>query len=139
MTSVYSCHTLLLVTAPSITVTLDSPVPVYRQVVDQVRLHLASGDLAPGDALPSIRSLAAQLGVHFNTIADAYRELAAEGWIDLGHGRRAIVLPRHAATPLSSSEAEDFRQRLRHLIAEMRLKGIPARTIERDVAAILRS
>jgi GntR family transcriptional regulator len=124
---------------PSITITLDSPVPVYRQVVDQVRLHLANGDLAAGDALPSVRSLAAQLGVHFNTIADAYRELAAEGWIDLAHGRRAIVLPRHTATPLSSTESEDFRQRLRHLVAEMRLKGIAARTIERDVAAILRS
>jgi GntR family transcriptional regulator len=124
---------------PSITVTLDSPVPVYRQIVDQVRLHLANGDLAAGDTLPSVRSLAAQLGVHFNTIADAYRELASEGWIDLAHGRRAIVLPRHTAAPLSSTESEDFRQRLRHLVAEMRLKGIAARTIERDVAAILRS
>ncbi len=125
--------------APSITVTLDSPVPVYRQVVDQVRLHLSNGDLAPGDALPSIRSLAAQLGVHFNTIADAYRELATEGWIDLGHGRRAIVLPRRPAIPLSPSEVDDFRLRLRHLIAEMRLKGIAARTIKRDIAAVLRS
>jgi DNA-binding transcriptional regulator YhcF (GntR family) len=125
--------------APSITVTLDSPVPVYRQVVDQVRLHLSNGDLAAGDELPSVRSLAAQLGVHFNTIADAYRELASEGWIDLAHGRRAVVLPRHASTPLSATESEDFRQRLRHLVAEMRLKGIAARTIERDIAAILRS
>jgi GntR family transcriptional regulator len=124
---------------PSITVTLDSPVPVYRQIVDQVRLHLSNGDLAAGDALPSVRSLAAQLGVHFNTIAAAYRELASEGWIDLAHGRRAIVLPRHTVTPLSSTESEDFRQRLRHLVAEMRLKGIAARTIERDVSAILRS
>jgi GntR family transcriptional regulator len=96
----------------SISITLDSPVPVYRQVVDQIRVPLASGALAAGDALPSVRGLAGQLGVHFNTVADAYRELAAEGWIDLAHGKRAVV-------------------------AEMRLKGVPARLIQQDVEEIL--
>jgi DNA-binding transcriptional regulator YhcF (GntR family) len=121
----------------TISITLESPVPVYRQVVDQVRMHLASGALAAGDPLPSVRSLAAQLGVHFNTIADAYRELASEGWIDLAHGKRAVVLPRGAVAAMPAAEAEPLRQRLRALVAEMQLKGVAARTIERDVAAIL--
>jgi GntR family transcriptional regulator len=121
----------------TISVTLDSTVPVYRQVVDQVRVHLAGGALATGDELPSVRQLAAQLGVHFNTIADAYRELAAEGWIDLAHGKRAVVLQRGAAAAMSNAEAEPLRLRLRALIAEMRSKGVAARTIERDVATVL--
>jgi GntR family transcriptional regulator len=121
----------------SISVTLDSPVPAYRQVVDQVRMHLVSGALAPGDPLPSVRSLAAQLGVHFNTIADAYRELASEGWIDLAHGKRAVVLPR-TRPQLDSTDSDNLRQRLRAIVAELRLKGVPARTIERDVAEILK-
>jgi GntR family transcriptional regulator len=121
----------------TICITLDSPVPAYRQVVDQMRIHLASGALAAGDSLPSVRSLANQLGVHFNTIADAYRELAAEGWIDLAHGKRAVVLPRVAGVPMPAADAEPLRQRLRALVAEMRLKGIPVRTIEADVAAIV--
>jgi len=121
----------------TISITLDSPVPAYRQVVDQMRMHLASGALATGDALPSVRSLAGQLGVHFNTIADAYRELAAEGWIDLAHGKRAVVLPRGVTVPMSKDDAEPLRQRLRALVAEMRIKGIAARTIEADVAEIL--
>ena len=121
----------------TISITLESPVPVYRQVVDQVRMHLASGALAAGDPLPSVRSLAAQLGVHFNTIADAYRELASEGWIDLAHGKRAVVLPRGTVAAMPAAEAEPLRQRLRALVAEMQLKGVAARTIERDVAAIL--
>jgi GntR family transcriptional regulator len=122
----------------SISVTLDSPVPAYRQVVDQVRMHLVSGALAPGDPLPSVRSLAAQLGVHFNTIADAYRELASEGWIDLAHGKRAVVLPR-SRRQLDTADSDNLRQRLRAIVAELRIKGVPARTIERDVAEILRS
>jgi GntR family transcriptional regulator len=121
----------------SISITLDSPVPVYRQVVDQIRVPLASGALAAGDALPSVRGLAGQLGVHFNTVADAYRELAAEGWIDLAHGKRAVVLPRGAAPKLTTGEAEPLRQRLRALVAEMRLKGVPARLIQQDVEEIL--
>lgn len=121
----------------SISVTLNSPVPVYRQVVDQIRMRLASGDLRAGDALPSVRMLAAQLGVHFNTIADAYRELAAEGWIDLAHGKRAVVLPRSAATKVNQAEAGPLRQRLRALVAEMRLKGISAGAIKQDVTQIL--
>ena len=121
----------------SISVTLDSPVPAYRQVVDQVRMNLVSGALAAGDPLPSVRSLAAQLGVHFNTIADAYRELASEGWIDLAHGKRAVVLPR-SRPQLDTADSDNLRQRLRAIVAELRLKGVSARTIERDVAEILK-
>ena len=123
----------------TISITLDSTVPAYRQVMDQIRVHLSSGELAPGDALPSVRGLAGQLGVHFNTVADAYRELAAEGWIDLAHGKRAVVLPRGTTPAMTKDEAEPMRQRLRALVAEMRLKGVPTRLIEQDVAQILRS
>ncbi len=120
-----------------IEVDLASPVPAYRQVVDQLRLHLNAGTLSPGDQLPSVRSLAAQLGVHFNTIAEAYRELAEEGWIDLSHGRRAVVRPLGSGVPIPRAEQKLLRQRLRQLVAEMRLKGISARAIERDVTGIL--
>jgi DNA-binding transcriptional regulator YhcF (GntR family) len=101
-------------------------------------MHLVSGALAAGDPLPSVRSLAAQLGVHFNTIADAYRELASEGWIDLAHGKRAVVLPR-TRPQLDTADSDTLRQRLRAIVAELRLKGVPARTIERDVAEILKT
>jgi GntR family transcriptional regulator len=133
----YTCGIQYAVPDPTISVVLDSPVPVYRQVVDQVRVHLAGGALRAGDELPSVRSLAAQLGVHFNTIADAYRELAAEGWIDLAHGKRAVVVERDAAGAMSHAEAEPLRLRLRALLAEMRSKGVSVRSIEREVAAML--
>ncbi len=116
----------------------DSPEPFYRQIVDQVRAHVERGALRPGDALPSVRSLATQLGVHFNTIADAYRELGNEGLIELRQGKRAIIRSRDDVLPVAAAESEGLRQRLRHLLAEMRLKGVPAATIAGEVEAVLR-
>ena len=116
---------------------MSSDVPVYRQIVNQFRFHLNSGALDTGEQLPSVRSLAAQLGVHFNTIAEAYRELAQEGWIDLSHGRRAIVLARGLRSSASKEDSDLLRLRLRHLLAEMRLKGISAATIASDIRTVL--
>ena len=113
-----------------------SPSPAYRQIMDQIRVHLDSGALKPGDVLPSVRALSMQLGVHFNTIAEAYRQLANEGWIDLQHGRRAVVCAPARPGPLPAEEANILRQRLRHLLAEMRLKGIEVKVVHQEVKAV---
>ena len=65
--------------------------PIYRQIVDQLRQLLAAGTLQAGDPLPSVRQLAADLGVNLNTVAIAYRELAGEGLVEIKHGRGARV------------------------------------------------
>jgi GntR family transcriptional regulator len=104
---------------------LDSVVPAYRQIVDGIRILLVSGKLAPGSELPSVRRMALDLGVHFNTVAEAYRTLADEGWLDLRHGRGAKVVTRDAPKA-SSQQLEDFGHRLRALTAEMLAKGAPA-------------
>jgi GntR family transcriptional regulator len=104
---------------------LDSAVPAYRQIVDGLRILLVSGKLAPGSELPSVRRVAVDLGVHFNTVAEAYRTLAGEGWIDLRHGRGATVLRRDAPT-VNAEKVTEFRQRLRALVAEMQSQGASA-------------
>ncbi len=68
-----------------------SGVPFYRQIIEQVKFGMARGDLQPGDQLPTVRQLAVDLTVHHNTVAEAYRILAAEGWLDLRQGRGAII------------------------------------------------
>jgi len=76
-----------------------------------------------------------ELGVHFNTVAEAYRLLAAEGWLDLRHGRGATVVERTKPTAATQNEVADYRQRLRELISQMRARGVsPAK-----IAAELRS
>jgi GntR family transcriptional regulator len=65
--------------------------PVYLQLVDQVRYAAASGDLRPGDALPSIRPLAEELRVNRNTIAKAYTELESLGVIETIAGKGCFL------------------------------------------------
>jgi len=62
-----------------IRIDLNSPVPATRQIADGLRVELVEGRLKPGSGLPSVRRVAMELGVHFNTVAEAYRVLAAEG------------------------------------------------------------
>jgi DNA-binding transcriptional regulator YhcF (GntR family) len=113
--------------ALTLRIDLDSAVPAYRQIVDGLRILLVGGELAPGSELPSVRRMATDLGIHFNTVAEAYRSLADEGWIDLRHGRGATVVKRDAPAP-SGERVEDFRHRLRALVAETRAQGAsPAR------------
>ena len=65
--------------------------PVYLQVVDQVKVAVASGVLRAGDALPGIRPLAESLRVNRNTIAKAYAELESQGVIDAAAGKGCVV------------------------------------------------
>jgi len=111
-----------------IRIDLDATTPVNRQIVEQIRTLLVEGALPPGADLPSVRRLATDLGVHFATVADAYRTLAEEGWLEISHGRSARVLPRRA--PAADREADDlFRRRLRQLVAEARSQGVSATNV----------
>jgi GntR family transcriptional regulator len=69
----------------------SSGVPVFRQVMDQVRFHIASGLLAPGDELPPTRTLSAELGVNPMTISKAYNLLEREGVLARRPGRPLTV------------------------------------------------
>jgi GntR family transcriptional regulator len=55
--------------------------PVYQQVIDQIRYHIAAGHLKVGDKLPTVRDLAAALEINFNTVSKAYHDLSAQGLI----------------------------------------------------------
>jgi GntR family transcriptional regulator len=75
-------------------ITTGSEIPIYRQIVDQVRLAAATGVLAPGDALPSVRALAEQLLINANTVAKAYGELAQEGVVESRQSLGFFIAPR---------------------------------------------
>ena len=65
--------------------------PIYIQIVEQIRQRVARGDMNPGDQLPTVRQLAADLRVNFNTVARAYRMLDEAGLISTQHGRGTYV------------------------------------------------
>lgn len=76
-----------------------SGVPVYRQIVAQVKAAAASGAVRSGDPLPSVRALAEELRVNRNTIAKAYAELESEGVLELRQGS-GCFLKANGASPL---------------------------------------
>jgi GntR family transcriptional regulator len=69
----------------------SSGVPVFRQLMDQIRLQIASGLLEPGDELPPTRAMSADLGVNPMTVSKAYNLLEREGLLDRRPGRPLVV------------------------------------------------
>ena len=68
-----------------------SGVPVYRQIIDQVRVGIASGALQIGDQLPTVRQLAVDLSINPNTVVRAYRELELGGLLDSTQGMGTFI------------------------------------------------
>jgi len=72
-------------------ISIGSPTPIYKQVTDQVRHAVATGRLAVGDPLPSVRALAEELVVNPNTVARAYSDLAREGILEARAGLGVFI------------------------------------------------
>lgn len=91
----------------------QSGVPAYRQIIDQVQGGLASGALAAGDQLPTVRQLAVDLAINPNTVLRAYRELEIRGVLDTQQGTGTFIADRK----IIQDETERGRK-LEQLVAE---------------------
>ncbi len=105
--------------------------PVYAQIARQVRAQIASGALETGTILPSVRTLASDLGVNLNTVARAYRLLESEGFVAIEEreGVRVIAPPKRPDR--ASLEALD--EELSVLVARLRQAGLSAADIRKRV------
>jgi GntR family transcriptional regulator len=116
---------------------LASRVSVYEQIANGLRAELVSGKFRPGEKLPTVRTVAINLGVHHNTVAEAYRQLASEGWLDLKRHHGAIV--RERDHPEAGPDTmERFSQPLRELVAKGLADGLPASSLAREMIEIAR-
>ena len=104
-------------------------VPIYLQIVNQVKYLVASGRLAPGEQLPPVRKLAEQLLVNPNTVARAYRELEAAGVLVTRRG--AGVFASDAPSPLARREQK------RILTGRVDLLLSEARQMNFDLEAVI--
>ncbi len=100
-----------------IQVDLTDHVPIYIQIMDQIKHMIATGELQPGDQLPTVRQLAADLRVNFNTIARAYRLLDEESIISTQHGRGTYILE-----PTSDADNEELRMKVLERLANYLLQ-----------------
>lgn len=89
-----------------IEINLTSHVPIYVQLIDRIKHKIASGEILPGDQLPTVRQLAADLRVNFNTVARAYRALDEDSIISTQHGRGTFILE-----PVSEAATKELKRK----------------------------
>ena len=108
-----------------IQISASDGVPIYQQIVSQVRYLIAAGRLQPGEELPPIRVLAEQLTVNPNTVARAYLELEHAGIVTKRHGSGTYVsemrnsLPQREKTRILSKRVDALLTEARHLEVEL--------------------
>lgn len=111
-----------------------SSVPVYAQIVSQVKHAVAAGLLRPGEYLPSLRETAIAARVNPNTVAKAYRELETQGVIRTDHGRGSIVTDSGSDATTSYRLAE-----LRRLADQFAVEGYHLGASPAEIAIALQS
>ena len=122
---------------PAVVIRIDlaSTVPAYRQIANAIRALLVDGAFPVGDPLPTVRRLAIDLGVHHNTVAEVYRVLSEEGWLDLRRRHGAIVLDLLRPRPTRKAQPS-LVQRLRELTAEAQAAGLAPGVIAESMRVV---
>jgi len=103
-----------------------SPVPLYAQIADRLRVAIAAGELKSGDALPSVRQLAARLRVNPATVVQAYRDLEDSGFVEMRQGAGTYVRDI-AADRRATERAKQAAALLRHMLGEAARLGLSTR------------
>jgi len=111
-------------------------VPIYLQLMEQVKHAIETGALQAGDQLPGIRPLAEELVMNPNTVAKAYRELEHEGVIELRHGSGAFVSPTAGAGKLAD-KLRDAQTLVAATVERLRGRGLSDDEIRRLIEAEL--
>src|SRR5512134_1636353 len=99
-------------------------VPIYLQLVEQVKHAIETGALKAGDQLPSIRPLAEELVINANTVAKAYRELEREGVVELKQGAGAFVADTARARQDGAEKFRGAQPLVEVTVGELRQRGL---------------
>ncbi len=94
----------------------NSGIPIYRQLMEQVRRMVSSGQLQPGNELPSVRELAVNHAVNPMTISKAYSMLEAEGLLDRQRGKAMTIALQHKSKESKSARLERLQPAIDHLV-----------------------
>lgn len=113
----------------------SSGVPIFRQIMDQVRAQVASGRLKPGDLVPSVRQMAVDLAVNMMTVSKAYSRLEAEGLLERDRGTGMRVA---SASPVSRKVA-DRQQELRELVEHVVTRGLQLGLTDEQMISVVKT
>ncbi|MFM9279905.1 GntR family transcriptional regulator [Paenibacillus jiagnxiensis] len=102
---------------------MQSELPIYTQLINQIIEGIASGKLLPGEALPSVRSMASDIGINLHTVNKAYNQLKQEDYIHV-HRQKGVVVNPNGMPKADEHFAARQQQQLRPVIAEAILRGV---------------
>ena len=109
-----------------IDVDFRSDIPLYIQIVEQIQQRVAEGELKPGDQLPTVRALASELRVNFNTVARSYRLLDEAGVISTQQGRGTYILEMPLPEVTERLRSESLQALARRYLSEAKRLGYNA-------------
>jgi len=115
----------------------QSDIPIYTQLSNQIVEGIAKGDMNPGDSLPSVRSLAADLGVNMHTVNKSYHELEKKGIIQIVPKSGAII-QEPKAIETGEPLYEQLREQLKPRIAESLVLGLEQAQIHTLIESIMK-
>lgn len=107
--------------------------PIYIQIVEQIRQQVAAGELKPDDQLPTVRQLASELRVNFNTIARAYRILDEAGLISTQQGRGTYILAGTTPEISQSIKAQSLQELASTFLVEAKHLGFSLEEILQEI------
>ncbi|MNO29532.1 HTH-type transcriptional repressor YtrA [compost metagenome] len=107
-----------------ISLQLDSEIPIFEQLRNQIVIGIATGELAEEEKLPTVRQLADDLGINMMTVNKAYSLLKQEGYIVIDRRHGAKVSPRSSQTQDSPELPEQLEGQLELIIAQAAIKGM---------------
>lgn len=102
---------------------MQSEVPIYTQLVNQIIEGIASGKLQLGEPLPSVRSLASDIGVNLHTVNKAYTLLKQDGFIQV-HRQKGVVIQPDGMPPVTTEYTDKQRRELKPIVAEAICRGM---------------
>lgn len=116
-----------------------SGVPSYVQIVEQVQSFMANGELKPGDQLPTVRQLASELRVNFNTIARAYRMLDEAGLISTQQGRGTYLLDQPSAEAVQKLKKESLELQSIRFLKSLAKQGFSAEESQQAIQMLFQA
>ena len=116
-----------------ITIDLESGVPIYMQLVDRIKRMVVSGQLLPGQQIPTIRQLATDLRINYNTVGRAYLILDQEGVISTQQGRGTYIASRLGEGQVQKLRMSKLRVMFGQVIHEAQVLGYSREEIEQIV------
>lgn len=101
----------------------DSEVPIYQQIKNQIIRAIASGELKLGEDLPSVRQLAADIGINFHTVNKVYNQLKQEGWVVI-HRKSGVMINPDLKAEKTKDYIEYLEEIMKNISAEAYLRGV---------------